>query len=114
MDRFAKLAANYAQRNPEKLQAFGKQAMTYASDPRVQQAAMKYASDPRVHQAAMKYASNPRVQEAAMALGKQGFQSSPLEQRVAALEAAVYQQGGRKRKQKTRKQKRKHRTTRKH
>lgn len=110
---FAEKAMNYAQKNPEKLQSFGKTAMKYASDPTVQQKAMNLGRKGYQY-----VESNPQLKSRAIQalnLGGMGSQGS-LEQRVSQLEqqmgmlSTMLQQGGKTRKQRKYKAKK----TRKH
>lgn len=104
MDKLAMMAlkrlGNTAQSNPEEFERYAKMAAKFASNPAVQEKAFAYGKK------GLNFAkSNPSL----FGLPNSMHNSSSLEQRVSALEAAVFQRGG-----KTRKQKRKQRKTRKH
>lgn len=106
MDGFAKLltqkAMNYAQKNPDKLQAYGEKALKFASRPNVQQKAFSMG------QKGFNFLqSNPQVQSRlieGLNLGGMTAKGS-LEQRVSRLEQQMagimgMMQGGKTRKQK--------------
>jgi hypothetical protein len=120
MDRIAEMVAkkamNYAQRNPDKLQAYGEKAMKFASNPMVQQKALSMGK-----KGLNFMQSNPQVQSKFLdSFNLAGMtRQNSVEQRLSRLEQQMasmtgMMQGGKTRKQRKQKKQKKQQKTRKH